>query len=257
MLQPKQSALEARHNHHPQPRRRLPHLRRTRCPRRRQRGARHHLRHTQRTPMTHEALQPAIHRLADACADLADPRRHTIHLENGYGTRRRIHLPPRYTQLQQAIKTHSTAGHTTAFGSRPPLGLKPLHLLTQIDEAIIHMHPPPGGWPGWTLIRLHALPHQPWRPQDTNHVNLISKQLENFTRRIDDLFDPPRPPIQLRQPCPICVNITVLRHIDGELVRQAALLLTSEECRCQHCGAHWAKDQLEFLGKLLNDQTSA
>lgn len=200
--------------------------------------------------MTHEPLQPAITQLANACHDLAQPRRHTIHTDHG---RRRIHLPPRYTQLHQAIATSRAGTHSGAYGSRTPCSTTALELLHQIDNTLTRMHPPPNKWPGWTLMRLHALPEQKWRPQDTNHLNRITTQLQSFTQRIDQLFDPPAV-IQLKKPCPTCNNTNIWKIVDGEKTRQTALLLTQTECRCQVCGTTWTNDQYEFLGRILNAQ---
>jgi hypothetical protein len=203
--------------------------------------------------MTHEALAPAINRLTNACNDLAQPRRHTIHTPT---TRRRIHLPPRYTQLQQAITTTRKGTHTTEFESKTPVSLTALKLLHEIDTTTTKIHPPPGKWPGWTIHRLHAIPQQKWRPQDTTLINQHAATLENYTQKIDNLFDPPSI-IQLPQPCPNCANTTIWKTIDGEQVRQTALQLTPEQCRCQHCGTTWTNDQYEFLGRLLNTQETA
>lgn len=203
--------------------------------------------------MTHEALKPALNRLTDACSDLAHPRRHTINTEHG---RRTLHLPPRYTQLHQAIGASRAGTHTSAFGSRSPCSSTALDLLHEIDQTITRMHPAPRGWHGWTLMRLHALPQQHWRPQDTKQVHHYAARLENFTQRIDQLFDPPAV-IQLNKACPICDNTTIRKNINGEQGRQTALLLTTNECRCQACGTTWTKDQFEFLGKLLTDHATS
>jgi hypothetical protein len=203
--------------------------------------------------MTHEALQPAINRLTDACHNLAQTRRHTIHTTHG---RRRIHLPPRYTQLHQAIATTRAGLHSNSFESRTPVGLAALELLHQIDSEVTKIHPPPGKWPGWTLYRLHAIPQRKWRPQDTNNIHQHAATLENYTQRIDNLFDPPTL-IPLSKPCPTCGNTTIWKTLNGELIRQSALQLTTEQCRCQHCGTTWTKDQYGVLGRLLNSQESA
>lgn len=198
-------------------------------------------------PMTHEALHPAINRLADACADLAQPQRHTIRTDHG---RRRVHLPPRYTQLHQSIGAARAGSHTSEFGSRSPCSSAALDLLHEIDKTVALMHPAPRGWHGWTIMRLHALPQQPWRPQDTRQIHQMANILERYTQSIDQLFDPPAV-IHLNKPCPACDNVTFSRTIDGEQSRQSALLLTAAECRCQVCGTTWSRDQFEFLGRIL------
>ena len=65
------------------------------------------------------------------------------------------------------------------------------------------------------------------------------------------IIDPP-PRLSLAMPCPECGTRTVYRpDSGGDVVRQPALAISDEGCRCQHCRTLWPPESYRLLAKVL------
>jgi hypothetical protein len=192
------------------------------------------------------ALPVARNKLLDAISDLAHTRRHTIRLEGG--KLKRVKLAPRYTDLAQAVAAHR-GGHGGQWSGQFPFWADALVLLTEIDAAVVEMHPEPHRWPGWTIPRLHALEARRWRPQDCPLIHAHAGVLAGFTAAIDAKFAPR--PVTLPDPCPSCGVDVVYRDRDGEEVRGPALQITDAGAACGACDARWPPEKLPMLGRML------
>jgi hypothetical protein len=138
-----------------------------------------------------------------------------------------------------------------------PGWLDAFQLRDEIDQALAIWQPAYTGVPP-TIGRLKCLQARPWRPQDTHQISQITTAILEWTADIDALLDP-EPVVFLMAPhssepaaCTNCGTRRVYR-IDsaGERVRQPALKVTKDGCRCQNCHASWEPGQLRLLAAAL------
>lgn len=159
-----------------------------------------------------------------------------------------VYAPSLYNALLSDIA--GTQGDTrTPAKSLPPLWLDAVQLIADIDKQVL-------AWcslPGSTPQRLQSLREKPWRPQDTDHVNMIARQVFVWCDTIVSLLDPQTQKYIETAACPSCGQKLVHRRDSaGEVVRQPALkIVMGVGCTCQACGAFWAPDKFLFLGRLL------
>lgn len=101
--------------------------------------------------------------------------------------------------------------------------------------------------------RIHRLINKTYRPQDCDLVDGWTGQVTMWSRLIIALLDP-EPHWHLPNPCPECRCKVVYRMVAGEEVRQPALHITAEGCRCQRCRTLWPPDRFELLARILNPE---
>lgn len=133
--------------------------------------------------------------------------------------------------------------------SLPPVWIDALQLRGDIDGQTHKWVPRPGNTPH----RLLLLKHQTWRPQDTDNVTDIARQVDVWCEKILNLLDPQPHKFIADTACPSCGTRTVYRKDSGgEQVRQPALKLEANVgCECQACKTSWGPELYLHLARLL------
>jgi len=194
----------------------------------------------QRNPRQHDPLQLAKNRLTDAIDKLIKPRPTTT--SNGNIS----YLPSRYDTLRDAVGSRPTSGeHSPSTRAGLPVWLDAMTLVTDIQTLVNAL---PIDTPN-TVLRLRALEHRRWRPQDTRDILEHAAKLERFTVLIDHLFAPK--PRYLPDPCPHCDATHAERIIDDQHIKTPALAITDTGATCGACGDTWPPDELPFLAAVL------
>ena len=191
--------------------------------------------------MTDGNIQAAHTRLKRAVDRLCQPN---------LGTHRNatVTAPSLYEQLCSDLAGIQGDNKTPA-KSLPPIWIDAAQLKQDIDKQAAKWEPKRHRS---TPQRLIILAEQTWRPQDTRHVNTITRTITRWADSIVHLLDP-QSVKHISAPCPSCGRTTVYRRDDaGEVVRQPALrIVTNQGCTCAHCDAHWSPDKYMFLCTLL------
>lgn len=200
-------------------------------------------------------LPAAKTRLGNAISALIDPKP-----EYTDGTTRwRDSL---YDQLHDAIPG-SQGNASRVPQSSPPLCIDAVELKTEIDTAIAAWEPRPqidaaqDNPPPITTIRLKAIEHRAWRPQDTHSIDQIAGNIEAWCESIKTMLNPP-PKWSLPNPCPACDTAIVYRkNSAAETVRQPALQIGPAGCVCQNCHHTWAPEYFQHLAQVLGYELPA
>ena len=160
---------------------------------------------------------------------------------------RTLTAPSLYRQLQDLI--HGETGERS--GGRPgaPLYVDALEIMIRIDTESARM------CRGTSNVetRIHWLINHQYRPQDSTLVEGWANQIVQWTRLTQAILDP-EPHWTLPEPCPECRRSVVYRTVAGEEIRQPALHITSEGCRCHHCRTLWTPEKFELLAKILKPE---
>ena len=189
----------------------------------------------------------ARNRLHDAIHALTEPTYHNHHP-----------IPARYTQLRDGIANPAISGHHhTPAASMIPAQIDCLKLAIHIDNRVTILTRGTPNRPSSVIDRLQQLTTHKWRPQDIEHVETLTTEINSWVKKIDDLFGPK--PVYLKQPCPHCGHNTAHKLNDeGDTIRTPALALTIEHnehppmARCQHCHDAWTgPQQLKLLARML------
>ena len=132
--------------------------------------------------------------------------------------------------------------------SMPPVWIDALQLRGDIDTQTQKWVPRLKDTPN----RLGFLKHHSWRPQDTDNVTSIARQVDVWCEKILNLLAPESRK-EITAPCPSCGRRTVYRKDPGgENVRMAALVLVVDKgCTCLACEAHWSPEYYLHLSRLL------
>lgn len=197
------------------------------------------------------SLPLALREFEDAVHALCSPQSRMV-------DNRLIPIPSRYQQLFDATDGEQVnTGGGGGAKSRAPGWLDAFQLRDEIDTALAIWQPAFTGVPP-TVGRLKWLLARKWRPQDCRQIQQIVTAVNEWATDIDALLDP-EPVVYLMAPhstgpaaCTNCGTRRVYR-IDsaGERVRQPALKVTKDGCRCQHCHASWEPGQLRILAAAL------
>jgi hypothetical protein len=199
------------------------------------------------------ALIPAKQLLEDALHALCGPQSRLV---NG----KLLVVPSRYMQIRDAADgEQSNAGGGAGGKSRPPGWTDAFDIRNEIDQAAAIWCPQLCGVPP-TVGRLRFLVEQTgWRPQDCHKMKQITDAMLEWAAAIDALLEP-EPVVYLMAAHPdsgpaACTNCGAKRvyrkDSAGELVRQPALKVTKDGCRCQFCRASWEPGQLRMLAAAL------
>ncbi|MGV7251908.1 DUF7341 domain-containing protein [Mycobacterium kansasii] len=196
-------------------------------------------------------LPQAKRLLGDAISALIDPR--PQHLDG------HTHwLNPLYHELREAIDAQRIGSSRGKPESQAPLWVAALAALIEID-TLAHRHEP--HWPISdcddypTVQRFRIIDSRKWRPQDTDIIEELTKELVKLADTVNKLFAVP--PKFLDGPCPHCqAKIARRLNDEGEYVRGPALRIDingPDDCSatCNNCGEHWDRRELRFLGRLL------
>ena len=187
-----------------------------------------------------KSLSLARNELADAVTALTGPQYCDGH-----------QLDSRYAQLRDAITEARVSGHTrTPAASIIPAQIDCLKLAILIDgrTAILTRGQKPRAIT--TTARLQLLTVTRWRPQDVEHLQHLSAEIESWAKAIDDLFAPK--PLELPNPCPQCGHTWTHRKNDeGDTVRARTLAVTTAGAQCRQCHTKWPPEDLMFFGRVL------
>ena len=194
-------------------------------------------------------LPGTLRHLGDAVSRLVDPKPQTvggsIHWAESF-----------YQQLCDAIP--GTQGTRSAVPqSSPPLNLDASELKQEIDSGAARWIPKPhidGADinPPWiTVLRLHELEKQKLRPQDCSLLESMTERISGWVVQIHRLLYP-EPQWTLPNCCPAC-NVAVVhrRNSAGEVVRQPALQIGANGCKCLSCHAEWGPALFQHLANVL------
>lgn len=188
-------------------------------------------------------------KLTDAITKLCAPRT-CIHYDAT------LSAPSLYDMLTSNMSARQGDTRTPA-QSLPPLWVDALQLRSDID-CQVRRWKIMGKNTGSTPETLSILVDRNWRPQDTEHVTSMARQIRSWCDSIVNLFDPEHRKY-ISAACPSCGKATVYkRDTAGETVRQPALVvITNIGATCQHCDAHWSPDRYLFLCRLLGFELPA
>jgi hypothetical protein len=189
-------------------------------------------------------LPAARRHLHNAVHALTAPQPHMLNNKIRY-------TDSRYTQLAQSVAGVSRA--RSGGTGRLPFWTDAFDLLTKIDRTTRSWYHGPTPEPT-TVDQLLAMTRHRWRPQDTHLINQHARDIDAWTASIDALLIDNHHK-ELDAACPHCNTRTVQRHKDGELVRQAALQLGVDGCRCLGCHDFWPQDLLPHLAQLIGCDT--
>ncbi len=180
--------------------------------------------------------------LENAIASLIDPRPTSL-------AGNVVWINSVYTELNDAITSNSgSAGHHPP-GPQTPCWLDGVILAEEIDTQTRKWVRRGHGPEHPTVNRLRYVVAHRWRPQDVQLVTDIAEQVTAWVKRYRTLVDDK--PKSLPNPCPRCAQKWAYRQLDGERIRQPALQVTVEVCRCGACGAEWQPSQYAFLARML------
>ena len=194
-------------------------------------------------------LPAARRHLGDAISRLCDPKPQTvggsIHWAESF-----------YVQLCDAIPG-SQGTRSAVPQSSPPLNLDASELKQEIDSGAARWIPKPhidGADinPPWiTVLRLHELEKHGWRPQYCSLLESMTERISGWVVKIHHLLYP-EPQWTLPNCCPAC-NVAVVhrRNSAGEVVRQPALQIGANGCRCLSCHAEWGPALFQHLANVL------
>jgi uncharacterized protein with PIN domain len=188
--------------------------------------------------MTDGNIHASVSKLHRAVAELFVEQRKQF-------ANRMLVAPSLYRQLEDLV--HGQTGERS--GGRPgaPLYVDCLDLLVRIDAESAKMCRGTDN----VEIRIQWLINHNYRPQDSALVESWADQITQWTRLAQAILDPD-PHWTLPNACPECRTKVVYRTVAGEEVRQPALHITHEGCRCQRCRTLWPPDRFELLAKILN-----
>ena len=136
--------------------------------------------------------------------------------------------------------------------SQPPLWIDAMMLIADIEDTTMKWCPKVAH----ADKRLQVLSFASWRPQDTDRVTDMAREVEHWCESIIGLLEPEsRKYIQAA--CPNCNRFKVWKKDStGEVVQQPALKWTAAVgVQCQACRTQWAPDQMLFFGRLLGFKT--
>jgi len=190
------------------------------------------------------ALPLALTALEDAVAALIEPI--NIVLDSQLMT-----TPSLYMQLRDAVTgEQANAGTGGGTKSRPPFWTDAFDKLNEIDTALEVWQPQLSGVPA-SVGRLRALTERSWRPQDCTRIDRLAQHVMTWAKDISALLFPERK-FTLPNACPNCGKTTVYRpDCGGDPVRQPALSITSEGCKCAACKYVWGVERFEILAAAI------
>lgn len=206
---------------------------------------------------TTELLSGVRQALDDAVTDLVAPRSGSIRVEmpGGWTERRRVYRDSVYAEMVAALPGGQGTFRGSTAGPILPLGVDALDWLNDVHAT--------SAWWAQTYVQqplvsvmeqLTAVNNLGWRPQDVPLVQHIEGTIRRWVRKATLLIDGAEyRQMEVCAPCPQC-GVRIIHRQDGtgEIVRSAALLLTTQGCYCQACQEWWPQNLLEHLAQLLD-----
>lgn len=227
------------------------------------------------TPQSPEELGD---RIAAAISALIDERAgvHTVVTKSGdfsWPRMVRVHRPSVYDEMRSDLAGRQGTSTGGVARSLPPVWVDGLDWLAEVDRRVAWWTEQFGldgeqgrvdvvhygiifDTAGTTAARLRNFAEYQW-PDDQiwlMYGGLIARELEGWKAKADQLVED----VQLRKlevtaPCPQCGERYVYRKDSaGEVVRQAALQMTLDGCKCLSCNDLWAQDKLLTLSRVID-----
>lgn len=199
------------------------------------------------TKQIERELPALIQDLDDAVYDLTKVQ--TIRMDDG-GI---FTSPSLYVQMQQAVQgAVGGANGATEFRSKPPLWIDGIDWIYRIEKKVRETLP---NHQGHTLTLLLALPEQKWTPSQVEEVAALTHTIRGWVRQAEVMLGEESQMEVVKKPCPECNQKYVYRHLAGENIKQPALTISTKGARCRHCGAEWPPTMLEFLARLMGEES--
>ena len=198
------------------------------------------------TQQTERELPALVQDLDDAVHDLTKVQTHRQD-DGGIFT-----SPSLYVQMQQAVQgAVGGAVGASEFRSKPPLWVDGIDWIYRIEKKVREWLP---GQDGHTLTLLLALPEHKWTPEQAKDVGEIAHTIRGWTLQAEAMLGE-ESTLEVKKPCPECDQRYIYRTHAGETIRQPALTVTTKGARCRHCGQEWGSGHIEFLARLLGEQS--
>jgi hypothetical protein len=95
-----------------------------------------------------------------------------------------------------------------------------------------------------------------YRANDPNLLEQCLKLTTAWTNSIVELLNP-EPSIEIKGACPECQEAHSWSLVDGEYLRNAALIATVTAANCRACGATWARQEFQALAARIGQDAAA
>lgn len=192
-------------------------------------------------------LPAMIHDLDDAIFDLTKVQ--TYRQEDGTV----FTSPSLYVQMQQSVNgvVNGSSG-VTSFRSKAPLWIDGIDWIYRIEKKVREWLP---HMDGHTLTLLLALPEHKWTPSQAGDVAEIAHTIRGWVRSAQAMLSGESEMEVVKKPCPECGQKYIYRHAAGENIKLPALTISTKGARCRHCGEEWGPELLEFLARLLGEDS--
>lgn len=198
------------------------------------------------TKQIERELPAMIQELDDCVHDLTKVQ--TIRMEDG-GI---FTSPSLYVQMQQAVQgAVGGANGAAEFRSKPPLWIDGIDWIYRIEKKVREWLP---NQDGHTLTLLLALPEHKWTPSQAKDVADMAHTIRGWVRSAETMLGE-ESQLEVKKPCPECDQKYIYRTHAGETIRQPALTVSTKGARCRHCGMEWGQEHIEFLARLLGEDS--
>ena len=196
---------------------------------------------------TQRELPALVQDLEDAVHDLTKVQTHRLDDGSVFTS------PCLYVQMEEAVQGAVGAFTGMAvFRSKPPLWIDGIDWIYQIEKKVREWLPNESGH---TLTLLLALPEHKWTPSQSKEVSEIAHTVRGWARQAEVMLGEESQMEVVKKACPECGQRYVYRTHAGETIRQPALTVSTRGARCRHCEAEWGPEMLEFLARLLGEES--
>lgn len=223
-----------------------------------------------------ERIAAAIHALIDERAGV-----HTVMTDDddGYSWPRlvRVQRPSVYDEVRSDLAGRQGTSTGGVARSLPPVWVDGLDWVAEVDRRVAWWTGQFGldgeqgrvdvvaygimfDTAGTTTARLRNFAEYQW-PNDQvwlMYGGVIARELEGWKVTADQLVEGVKQrKLEVIAPCPQCGERYVHRRDSaGEVVRQAALQMTLDGCKCLSCNDLWAQDNLLTLSRVIDYETA-
>lgn len=224
-----------------------------------------------------ERIAAAIYALIDERAGVHTVM--TVDETDGYSWPRlvRVIRPSVYDEMRSDLAGQQGTSTGGVARSLPPVWVDGLDWVTQVDRRVAWWTDQFGldgeqgrvdvvaygimfDTAGTTTARLRNFAAYQW-PNDQiwlMYGGLIARELEGWQVAAEQLVEGVKQrKLEVIAPCPQCGERYVHRKDSaGEIVRQAALQMTLDGCKCLSCNDLWAQDNLLTLSRVIDYETA-
>lgn len=220
-----------------------------------------------------ERIAAAIHALIDERAGVHTVM--TVDEDDGYSWPRlvRVQRPSVYDEMRSDLAGRQGTSTGGVARSLPPVWVDGLDWVAEVDRRVAWWTEQFGldgehgrvdvvaygimfDTAGTTTARLRNFAAYEW-PNDQvwlGYGGLIAREIEGWKLTADQLVEGVKQrKLEVIAPCPQCGERYVHRKDSaGEIVRQAALQMTLDGCKCLSCNDLWAQDNLLTLSRVID-----